>query len=872
MRMLRLAAWTRGSTMCLLCIALVAGCTEEGGPTDPEDPDPPSGPVPARLLAVQASVTGEAGTNVDVAARLSTANDAPVPGVTITFVVAAGSGSIAATSQTDEDGVASATWTLPDNAGAHTATASVDWSKDDRSFSASVEFSAEVAPPPPPAIPTITPRRIAAGGGHACYLDEGRRAICWGLNGSHELGTASLWGTQFSIFRTPVEVQQPDVVFTEIAAGENHTCALDALGGAWCWGRNVYGQLGVGTTSPEVDVPTAVSGNHSFIRLALGEHHSCGVTSGGEAYCWGGNFTGQLGDGLTANASLPSPVAGGHRFADLAAGHSRTCGIDDDGQALCWGGVGSSFVRMPTPATSGLRFFQIAVTAGHACGRVDDGRTVCWGNGPAGQLGNGGNANTATPVDVSGGHVFRHIVVGHQHSCGIDASDLAWCWGLNQYGQLGNSSFVSSPVPVPVTGAHAFAELAATGAFNPRGFTCGLLTSGQPMCWGTNNNGQLGDGPQGNSSTPVRVAGERLFVRLATGISHTCGMEPDGTAYCWGVNQSGQLGAGHSMTALTPAPVQGNLRFARISGGIAHTCGVDLAGAGYCWGLNAYGELGDDSGTSSTTPVPVAGGHAWSMIQAARGFPYHTCGVTTGGEVHCWGSNSFGRLGDGTTMSRTLPTRVALAGSATQVVASNGFSCALLESGAAFCWGYNQFGSLGTGNFTHTSTPQPVAGGHTFTKLSANDLHICGLDASGQAWCWGRGVSGELGNGTLDNVNVPTAVAGGHAFTDVIAGGGNISANIRGHACALDTEGVAWCWGYNGFGQAGDQSTTRRLEPVQVATNRRFVSLSLGGQFTCGIATDGETLCWGGGGQGQFGDGNGLFSPQTTPRRMFYQK
>ena len=848
-----------------LLVAFV-GCAEK--PRDPVDPDPPGpiGPVPARLIAVSATVTGEAGANVEIAARLATEADAPVPGVDITFTAPSGSGSITANATTDANGVARATWTLPDGAGTHTARASVNWSGGDRTFSASVDFTADVQPPPP-----IVAARVSAGGGHACYLEANGQAICWGLNGDSELGTAGLYPSQFSIHRTPVEVQQGMVVFEEIASGESHTCALDDAGAAWCWGRNVYGQLGTGAAGPAETAPRQVSGGHVLKRIVAGQHHTCGLTQAGQAFCWGGNFTGQLGDGLTVNSPVPSPVSGNHEFADIAVGMDRSCGVRTDGQAFCWGGIGNQFMRTPTLVPGGLTFVEVVVTAGHACGRDRDGRAHCWGTNNSGQLGDGGTTASATPVAVTGNHAFRQLAVGQFHSCGIDAMGKALCWGVNNYGQLGNGvvSGGPSPVPTPVVGNLTFRRLTAAGAINnPHAFTCGLLESGWVHCWGGNNYGQLGNGPTSASSTPVHVAGERKFAQIETGLFHNCGLEADGTAWCFGNNSARQLDDGTNVYTNLPVAVSGGHRFAKLSGGRPHTCSLDMTGQALCWGDNSAGQLGNNSTTASGTPVAVTGGMTWSMISASRGGQPHTCAVTTTGEVWCWGRNNTGQIGDGTTTQRLVPTRVPLTGTFIQVVAANGYSCALASNGSAFCWGYGQFGSLGHGSFVFTAlNPVQVIGGHDFVQLSARDLFTCALDRNGSAWCWGAGNTAALGNGQTTHSNAPVQVGGNHTFKSIVAGGGEISANLRGHTCALDTSGAAWCRGYGAFGQIGDNASTNRLTPVAVYGGHVFSRLSAGGQFTCGIDMHVETRCWGSG-TGHFGDGNGIVGSQV-PKRIF---
>ncbi len=146
--------------------------------------------------------------------------------------------------------------------------------------------------------------------------------------------------------------------------------------------------------------------------------------------------------------------------------------------------------------------------------------------------------------------------------------------------------------------------------------TCGLTSSGAPYCWGSNGNGQLGDGSTTSSSTPVAVSGGLTFSALATGRAHTCGLTSAGAAYCWGYNYYGELGTGtttgpelcsNSPCSTTPIVVSGGLSFSSLATGWQHNCGITNTGAIYCWGYNGFGELGDGTTTNSSVPVAVAG-------------------------------------------------------------------------------------------------------------------------------------------------------------------------------------------------------------------------------------------------------------------------
>jgi alpha-tubulin suppressor-like RCC1 family protein len=231
---------------------------------------------------------------------------------------------------------------------------------------------------------------------------------------------------------------------------------------AHCWGRNLGGQLGDGTTT-DSPTPVRVVGGLRFRSVGLGSNHSCGVTTSHVAYCWGFNDVGQLGDGTEdIIRPTPVPVAGGLRFRQVISG--------GDGSATTCG-----------------------VTMSHVA--------YCWGFNSHGQIGDGTGTNRLEPVPVAGGLAFRQVKPGSIHTCGVTTTHVAYCWGFNAFGELGDGTTIISVQPAPVLGELAFGVVDATGHH-----TCGVTTSHVAYCWGRNNFGQLGDGTTTDRLEPVPVA------------------------------------------------------------------------------------------------------------------------------------------------------------------------------------------------------------------------------------------------------------------------------------------------------------------------------------------------------------------------------
>lgn len=353
--------------------------------------------------------------------------------------------------------------------------------------------------------------------------------------------------------------------FVSISAGGFHTCGVTEARHAYCWGVNA-GSFGDGTIENS-QTPVLVSGGHSFASLSLGYIYTCGITTTGEAYCWGLNNCGQLGDGTDEQFRyVPTQVFGDLRFTSLSAGYNHTCALSTGGDAYCWGdnrsgwlGTGvSGDVHTPELVTGGLAFASVSAGGFHTCGITTGEAAHCWGANYIGQLGDSTTIEQS-PVPVAGGLVLTSISCGFDHTCGITSDGEAYCWGANHFGQLGNGTptpSLSTPVytPVPVAGDLAFASI-SLGGESERGHTCGLTTRGEAYCWGWNAGGQLGDGTNSDRYTPTPVSGGLVFASLSLGRGHTCGVTTDGEAYCWGLNQSGQLGDGTTNHSSVPVRV-----------------------------------------------------------------------------------------------------------------------------------------------------------------------------------------------------------------------------------------------------------------------------------------------------------------------------
>jgi alpha-tubulin suppressor-like RCC1 family protein len=376
---------------------------------------------------------------------------------------------------------------------------------------------------------------------------------------------------------------------------------------------------------------TATATALTFSGVSAGAIHSCALTTTSRIYCWGWNVFGQVGDGKTAFAHpTPSLVVGDLRFLRVSAGEYRSCGITLDYLAYCWGISYLTGTGSPTPVAvpGGHLFRQVSVGVEHTCAVTTDDRAYCWGLNNLGQFGTGVHDPSdnfhPVPEAVAGGHRFRQVSAGGYHTCGVTTDNRAYCWGGSGSGQIGDSvkggetctkTSGGFPVlcrrsPALVAGGHPFRQLEAGGGPGQAdpGHTCAVTTDDRAFCWGVNAHGQIGNGNLTNAYWPKRVAGGLRFRNVTAGVYDSCGATTDDHAYCWGGNLFGEIGDGTTMQRLTPVPVAGGLLFNQISAGEAHSCARTPAGLGYCWGQNGTGQLGDGTTITRLKPRAILGG------------------------------------------------------------------------------------------------------------------------------------------------------------------------------------------------------------------------------------------------------------------------
>ncbi|MBL8603385.1 MAG: hypothetical protein JNK72_15780 [Myxococcales bacterium] len=704
-----------------------------------------------------------------------------------------------------------------------------------------------------------------------------------------------------------------------VAAQYISSCALMENGTIRCWGYNGYGNLGDGTTTQRFN-PVTVSGVSTAVQVSGGRYHMCARLAGGTVQCWGYNPYGQLGDGTATTRYTPVSVTGVTNATQVSVSVNHSCALIRDGSVMCWGyngngelGDGTNSTRYTAaPVRALFNTVAIAVGENHACAARQDGTVRCWGYNQYGQLGNG-NATARNSIDsvlnISG---VTRLAAGASHTCAVRNDGTVWCWGYNGYGQLGNGSTATSYVPVQVSGISNAVDVTAGDIHS-----CARLSDGTARCWGYNAQGALGDGTTTQRTTPVVVSGLSGITDIASSYRHTCARLSNETVRCWGYNSNNQIGDGTTIdrrtsdlvmyltptdvtcTAAPGAPASetcnnlddncngviddtnpstctscnvgsmtcsagvgacartgavacGNSGGVSLVVGYSSTCVVLRDGTVRCWGYNGNGRLGDGTTTNRVLPTTVPG--ITNALDGGSGDDYH-CVRLANGTIRCWGYNGYGNLGDGTTTQRPSPVQVSGITTSVQVTAGIYHTCSRLADATVRCWGYNGYGQLGDGSTTNRYTPVAVSGLTGVVHVAAGGYHTCAVRNDGTVWCWGYNPYGNLGDGTATTRNTPVQVSG-------VTGAVAVSAGVY-HTCALLSNGTVRCWGYNAYGQLGDASTTTRYTASTVSGLSTATTLTAGYYHTCARLSDATVRCWGYNPYGNLGDGTA--TSRTTP-------
>ena len=766
--------------------------------------------------------------------------------------------------------------------------------------------------------------------------DEPLAAYAWGSNAAGQLGNGSTTDNHYpTLFNLP-----SGITITAVAAGYQHNLAIGSNNQLYAWGRNNEGEFGNGTTTSSNN-PVAISSPFfglPIIAVAAGYHHSLTIRSDGLLYAWGDNPDGELGNGSTTQSTTPTNVKTPPQtgITAIAAGKLHNLAIGNDGKLYAWGYNGDGELGNGT-TTNGLTPIVVslpngaiptAIAAGgsHSLAIGSDGNLYAWGGNAAGQLGNGSTTNSLTPILVSlpVGVAPIAIAAGYQHSLAIGSDGNLYAWGYNADGELGNSTTVQSPTPVVVSLPAGVIPINISAGYQ---HSLAIGSDGKLYAWGNNSNGQLGDGSTVNSTTPVlailpfkatpAVISAGYQHSLATGtlpailnINNVSQLEGDNgiTNFVFTITLSYPVTdtvtvnyATSDGTATAPSD------YTATSGTLTFSPGITTQ----TLSVPVNGDFLEETNETFTVTLSSSSGAALTSSQGigtilnddiypvvninnvtqpegntgSTNFTFTAILTTTSNQtvtVDYATSNGTATAPSDytvtsgtltfspgiTTQTLTIPVIGDLIGERNEtfkVTLSNpsGAKLGIAQGTATILnddplpsaiWGYNGYGQLGDGSTTDSNAPIPISlpAGITPIAIAAGEEHTLAIGSDGKVYAWGYNGYGQLGNSSTTDSPTPVTVRLPPGITPIsIAAGGS-------HSLAIGSDGKLYAWGENNVGQLGDGSTTNSSTPVavQLPPGITPISIAAGGSHSLAIGSDGKLYAWGENNVGQLGDGS----------------
>ena len=581
------------------------------------------------------------------------------------------------------------------------------------------------------------------------------RVFTWGNNDNGRLGD----GTTTERY-VPMEITNQfdigyDAKVVSIVLGESHSSAITSNERIFTWGNNDNGKLGDGTTTDRY-IPTDITNQFNLendekvVNLSLGTVHSSAITSNKRVFTWGLNSVGQLGDGSKNDRYEPTEITHqfnlkiGEKITNLSLGYFESSAITSKGRIFTWGSSQLVPIEMNIFSIKIKRIYlPISESTLKLCSGslysslvTTEGRVFSWGLNNYGQIGDGTTTDRYVPTEITNnfnlqaGEKVVNLAIGREHSSAITSNGRVFSWGRNNYGQLGDGTTTDRYVPTEIT--HLFnleGSEKVVSIYLGNSFSSAITSNGRVFTWGSNNNGQIGDGTTTDRYVPTEIThqfnleSDEKVISLGLGNNHSSAITSNGRLFTWGENSFGQLGNGSTTATNVPTEIthQFNLqtgdKIVSISLGYLHSSAITSNGRLFTWGANYSGQLGDKTLTNRHVPKEItynfdlrSGDKIASVVLGG----YHSSAITSNGRIFTWGSNGSGQLGNGTTTNKSIPIEITYnigIRDNDQVLSLSlglNHSSAIISSGRISTWGNNTYVDLGMQSPTHQYYPFPL--------------------------------------------------------------------------------------------------------------------------------------------------------------------
>ncbi len=643
-----------------------------------------------------------------------------------------------------------------------------------------------------------------------------------------------------------------------LSIGANDTAAIKLDNTIWVWGVNGWGEFGLGDLD-EYSSPTQVGSLTDWKEVDI-YAILVAIKTDGALWTCGGDNGGRLGNGTNAqHKSSPIQVGSDTDWFAVSSGVDHSHAIKTDKTLWAWGtgtegqlGIVtrsqySSPIQVGTDSdwftVNAARYFNHAIKM--------NGTLWTWGdndfNNP--KLGIGDNTPRSSPVQIGSANDWLQVDALWYHGVGLRDDGSIWVWGSNDQGQLGQGNQgtgteQSSPVQI---GSRTDWESVNAGYET----TYFVSLAGEVWGVGANFGGQLGQGNTIDYSSPVQIGtlGDWNTVGGSENFASFIYYAPNPfTQWTWGQNTYGELGQGSGVHLSSPVQLGSLIAWSSSTGGTRHTITIKIDGSLWTWGDNAtYGQLGLGDLIPRSSPVQIGSLTSWEPILAGDDHSLITGANRT---LWSWGKNTDGQLGLADVAHRSLPVQIGSLTNWSFVSSGGRFSHAIKTDGTLWAWGGQaaDYGALGLGDNTDRSSPVQVGALTTWDFVSAGNLHVLALKTDGTLWSWGYNFTGELGLGDTTNRSAPVQIGTGTNWSSAFTG--------YEHSLAVKTDGTLWAWGgrpSDNYGQLGLGDTVNRSSPTQVGSLTNWNFARSGHNHSRAIKTDGTLWSWGRNNQGQLG-------------------